>query len=73
LGISGVPTKSHYWNYITKDSSEQGAQIDMMLEHINGSNNIRLMFITVHGMVKNEHYNEVVSKDINISEIMQVT
>ena len=111
LGISGVPTKSHYWNYTAKDSSEQGAAIDLLLEHVNGSNNIdiieckyyadiytlsknyknelqrkinvfnkrtkykyniRLIFITVHGMVKNAHYNELVSKDIRIAEIIQV-
>ncbi len=109
LGISGVPTKSHYWQYTAKDSNEKGAQIDLLLEHTNGSKcidiieckyyndayiitksyrqellnkinifnqqtkykyNIRLIFITVHGMKKNEYYHELVSQDICIGDMM---
>ncbi|SFV58780.1 archaeal ATPase, fused to C-terminal DUF234 domain [hydrothermal vent metagenome] len=110
LGISGVETQSHYWNYIPNNKS-RGVQIDMMLEHTNGSNNIdiieckyhnqvftitkayrealikkieifneqtkfryniRLIFITAFGMVKNEYYNEIVSLDIELSEVIGV-
>ena len=110
LGISGVPIKSHYWNYIAKNTTETGAQIDLLLEHVNGSKNIdiieckyysdvytlsksykqamqtkinifnqqtnfkyniRLIFITSHGMEKNEHYNEIVNLDINIKDIIE--
>lgn len=110
LGISGVPTKSHYWNYVTKTPSETGAQIDILLEHTNGSKNIdiieckyyndvytlsksykqailnkinvfnqqtnfryniRIIFITTFGMKKNEHYNEIVSLDITIKDIIE--
>ena len=109
LGISGVETVTHYWNYKPKNKHEQGVQIDMMLEHTNGSNNIdiieckyynreftmnkaykeeilrkievfneqtkfryniRLIFITSLGMVKNEHYNEIVNIDICLSDII---
>lgn len=43
LGISGVPTQTHYWNYITTSSDEKGAQIDMIIEHTNGSKNIEII------------------------------
>lgn len=108
LGISGVETETHYWNYMPQTKEENGVQIDMLLEHTNGSNNIdiieckyhrmefvitksyheelarkievfnaqtnyryniRLILITAMGMVKNEYYNEIVSKDIVVSEL----
>ena len=111
LGISGVETQSHYWNYVADKKTEKGVQIDMMLEHTNGSNNIdiieckyynqeftitkayrddlvrkievfneqtkfryniRLIFITSFGMVKNEYYNEMVNVDICLSDIIGV-
>lgn len=111
LGISGVETQSHYWSYISKDKSQKGSQIDIMLEHTNGSNNIdiieckyynrefsitkaykeelirkietfneqtkyryniRLIFITSFGMVKNEYYNEMVSLDICLEDIIEL-
>lgn len=43
LGIRGVPTLTHYWNYIPQNSDEKGAGIDMLLEHTNGSNNIDII------------------------------
>ena len=43
LGISGVETQSHYWNYVADKKSQRGVQIDMMLEHTNGSNNIDII------------------------------
>jgi hypothetical protein len=43
LGISGVDTQTHYWNYKPIDKNENGAQIDMLLEHTNGSKNIDII------------------------------
>ena len=111
LGISGVETESHYWNYISNSKEKKGVQIDMMIEHTNGSRNIdiieckyynqpftitkaykeellqkietfneqtkyryniRLIFITSLGMVRNEYYNEVVSLDISLGDIIKI-
>jgi peroxiredoxin family protein len=111
LGISGVDTETHYWNFVPKSKDKKGVQIDMMIEHTNGSRNIdiieckyynqlftitkaykeelvrkietfneqskyrynlRLIFITSLGMVKNEHYNEIVSLDICLGDIIKV-
>lgn len=108
LGISGVPTQTHYWSYVPQDSAEQGAQIDLLLEHTNGSKNIdiieckyynseftinksyynelkrkiavfdeqtkhryniRLIFLTTHGAIKNEYYNEIVQKQLTIDAL----
>ncbi|HHS92393.1 MAG TPA: hypothetical protein ENK82_03535 [Campylobacterales bacterium] len=109
LGISGVETQTHYWKYVPKNREERGVQIDMLLEHTNGSKNIdiieckyhntkftiskgykedlarkievfhqetnyryniRLILITALGVVKNEYYNEIVSRDIVLSELL---
>jgi len=43
LRIGGVPTQTHYWNYIPKSKDEIGAQIDMLIEHTNGSKNIDII------------------------------
>ncbi|MEA2049843.1 MAG: ATP-binding protein [Campylobacterota bacterium] len=108
LGISGVATQTHYWNYENEDQSQNGAQIDMLLEYVDGSKNIdiveckyyssqytidkeyknkllnkidsfnkatnykyniRLIFITSNGVVKNQYYNEIINKDITIDEL----
>jgi AAA+ ATPase superfamily predicted ATPase len=42
LGIFGVPTASHYWEYRGNGDSG-GAQIDLLLEHVNGSKNIDII------------------------------
>lgn len=42
LGITGIPTQTHYWEHKGDDNS-QGAQIDMLLEHTNGSKNIDII------------------------------
>lgn len=42
LGIAGVPTQTHYWSYKSDDIAK-GAQIDMLLEHTNGSKNIDII------------------------------
>jgi len=109
LGVSGVDTQTHYWQYIAKDKNEKGAQIDMLLEYTNGSKerdiieckyyedkyiiskkyyeelkskvaifneqtnfryNIRLIFITMFGVEENEYYNELVQKQILVSDLM---
>lgn len=43
LGISGVPTQTHYWSYVAKNKNETGTQIDMLIEHTNGSKNIDIV------------------------------
>lgn len=43
LGISGIETQTHYWSYVPKDNSQKGSQIDMLIEHTNGSNNIDII------------------------------
>jgi AAA+ ATPase superfamily predicted ATPase len=43
LGIPAVPTQTHYWSYIPKNKDETGAQIDMLIEHTNGSKNIDIV------------------------------
>lgn len=109
LDIGGVPSLTHYWNYIPKNKDEKGAQIDMMIEYTNGSKdidiieckytnstfvitksyyeqlkskisifntqtnnkyNIRLIFVTTNGVEENEYYNEIVQKQITISEFL---
>ncbi|KIM11436.1 MAG: hypothetical protein KU38_06480 [Sulfurovum sp. FS08-3] len=109
LGISGVATQTHYWNYKSENESGSGAQIDRMLEYTNGSKNIdiieckyhnseytitkeyrdelinklnifnqqtnnryniRLIFITANGLVKNQYYNEIVHKELTIEELL---
>jgi len=108
LGISGVPTQTHYWSYSPHDTAEYGAQIDLLIEHTNGSKNIdiieckyyndaftidksyyeelkrkitvfdaqtkhryniRMIFITSYGVVKNGYCNELVQKQITIDEL----
>jgi len=43
LRIGAVPTQAHYWNYVAKNSDEVGTQIDMLIEHTNGSKNIDII------------------------------
>jgi len=43
LGVSGVNTQLHYWNYIAQTQEEKGAQIDMLLEYVDGSKNIDII------------------------------
>jgi len=106
LGVSGVNTQTHYWQY----KGEKGAQIDMLLEYTDGSKNIdiiecksyddkftiskkyyhelrekvsvfneqtrnryniRVIFVTLFGVHKNEYYNELVYRDILLSDVMK--
>ena len=43
MGVSGVNTQLHYWNYVAKNSDERGTQIDMLLEYTDGSKNIDII------------------------------
>lgn len=44
LGIDLVETASSYWAYVPEQNSgEKGAQIDMLIQHLNGSNNIEIV------------------------------
>lgn len=43
LDIGGVPSLTHYWNYIPKNKDEKGAQIDMLIEYTNGSKDIDII------------------------------
>ena len=42
LGISGIETNTHYWRSLGSDG-ESGAQIDMLIEHKNGSKDIEIV------------------------------
>ena len=48
MGISGISTKSHYWRYVGGANGDKGAQIDMILEHTDGSNNIDIIECKYH-------------------------
>ncbi len=107
LGISGIPTQTHYWSYASAEG--KGAQIDMLIEHTQSKSidiveckyynglftidkkykeelqhkiamfdqqtknkyNIRLILITANGVNKNEHYNEIVSQHIELTELFE--
>ena len=43
IGISGIPTSSHYWSYRAKNKQEKGAQIDLLLSHEGRSRNIEII------------------------------
>jgi AAA+ ATPase superfamily predicted ATPase len=66
LGISGVPTQTHYWNYRAK--KEQGTQIDMLIEHTNGSKNIDIVECKYYNgrFVIDKSYKEKLLEKINI-------
>ena len=42
LGISGIETDTHYWRSVG-DEENSGAQIDMLIEHRNGSRDIEIV------------------------------
>lgn len=42
LGISGIETNTHYWRSFA-DAQGSGAQIDMLIEHKNGSKDIEIV------------------------------
>ena len=47
-------------------------KIEVFNEQTNFRYNIRLIFITSFGVVKNEYYNEIVNVDICLSDIVRV-
>ncbi len=110
LGVSGVDSQTHYWQYLPKSTNDKGAQIDMLIEYTNGSKdidiveckygndefiitkqyyeelkkkisifneqtkfkyNIRLVFVSMFGVKQNEYYNELVQKQILISDFLK--
>jgi hypothetical protein len=66
LGISGVPTQTHYWNY--REEGKQGTQIDMLIEHTNGSKNIDIVECKYYNgkFVIDKNYKEKLQEKINI-------
>ncbi|MCG8613859.1 MAG: MarR family transcriptional regulator, partial [Pseudomonadales bacterium] len=43
LGISGIPTSTHYWSLSQDDKSDRGTQIDLLIKHENGSRDVELV------------------------------
>ena len=43
LGINGIETTRSYWAYKPEDQYEKGAEIDMLIKHLNGSNSIEIV------------------------------
>ncbi len=65
LGISGVSTRSHYWNYRAKNSDEKGAQIDILLEYTDSSKNIDLIECKYYDgefVISKSYYEELKNK-----------
>ena len=66
LEIGGVPTQTHYWSY--KKKGEQGTQIDMLIEHTNGSKNIDIVECKYYNgkFTIDKGYKERLQQKINI-------
>jgi predicted transcriptional regulator len=66
LGINGVPTQTHYWSY--REEGETGTQIDMMIEHTNGSKNIDIIECKYYNgkFIIDKKYKENLQQKINI-------
>ena len=66
LGINGVPTQTHYWSY--KEEGQIGTQIDMLIEHTNGSKNIDIIECKYYNgkFVIDKKYKENLQQKINI-------
>ena len=63
LGIHGVSTETHYWQ--SKDKEAGGAQIDMLLEHTNGSKNIDIIECKYYDgefIIDRNYYNQLLQK-----------
>jgi hypothetical protein len=64
LGIQGIDTQTHYWEQ-KGNSSQQGAQIDMLLEHTSGGKNIDIIECKYHNSVftiTKEYHNQLQRK-----------
>ncbi len=66
LGIRAVPTQTHYWSY--REEGKVGTQIDMLIEHTNGSKNIDIIECKYYnGKFKiDKNYKENLQQKINI-------
>ncbi len=61
LGVSGVNTQTHYWQH----RGERGAQIDMLLEYVDGSKNIDIIECKYHDdifTISKKYYKELRKK-----------
>lgn len=64
LGVSGVNTQTHYWNH-KGDSTKTGAQIDILLEYVDGSKNIDIIECKYYDSVfkiSKKYYHELKNK-----------
>ncbi len=66
LGIGAVPTQTHYWSY--RAEGKVGTQIDMLIEHTNGSKNIDIIECKYYNgqFVIDKKYKENLQQKINI-------
>jgi len=66
LGIAGVPTQTHYWSH--RDDNGKGTQIDMLIEHTNGSKNIDIVECKYYNgkFVIDKKYKENLQQKVNI-------
>jgi len=66
LGIGAVPTQTHYWSY--RVEGKVGTQIDMLIEHTNGSKNIDIIECKYYSgkFVIDKKYKENLQQKINI-------
>lgn len=61
LGVSGINTPTHYWQH----RGEKGAQIDMLLEYVDGSKNIDIIECKYHDdtfTISKKYYKELREK-----------
>jgi hypothetical protein len=64
LGISGLPTATHYWQF-KGNEQQDGCQIDMLLEHTNGSKNIDIVeckYYEGEFTITKEYYDKLLQK-----------
>lgn len=70
IGISGVPTKAHYWAHKPKAPGENGAQIDILLEHDDKSRNIDIIECKYYDgefVIKKDYRDELKNKMITFN------
>lgn len=64
MGIQGISTRTHYWEQ-KGDLNNQGAQIDMLLEHTNNSKNIDIIeckFYDGEFTITKDYYEKLLQK-----------
>lgn len=68
LGIGAVPTQTHYWSYKAEGKVGTHTQIDMLIEHTNGSKNIDIIECKYYNgqFVIDKKYKENLQQKINI-------